>query len=316
MTDAPLVIVNPRAGGGRAGRTIDALVRTMTDVLGPIEAVRTDRPRHATELAEHAAREGRETVIVVGGDGSIHEVVNGLMRARKDGHDKTRLGIVGQGTGGDFRKTFGIEHRLDRYLDVIQKGKTRAIDVGAFTSTTIRDEKIEGWFVNILSAGIGGLVDTYVHQGSTMLGGKAAYFLASARGLLESVVGELVLAITVDGKTETREVRTRQIAICNGRYFGSGMHVGPMADPADGAFDVVDLGAPSKLVFATLSNAIYAGTHVSRPGVQTFRCQKLTMTLRNQDARSRFLLDVDGEPLGGLPLEVELVPGAISLFVP
>jgi diacylglycerol kinase family enzyme len=103
------------------------------------------------------------------------------------------------------------------------------------------------------------------------------------------------------------------IAICNGRYFGSGMHVAPMAKPDDGRFEVVSMDAPGKLSFAAFSRRIYDGRHVDAPGVQHFSCDRIAIDIENEPARSVFLLDVDGEPLGGLPLEVELLPGALSL---
>ena len=110
-----------------------------------------------------------------------------------------------------------------------------------------------------------------------------------------------------------RTVDTYMIAICNGRYFGSGMHVAPMAAADDGRFEVVSLDAPSKLAFATFSRRIYEGKHLSSPGVQHFACDRIAIDLENESARGVFLLDVDGEPLGGLPLEVELVPKALTL---
>jgi diacylglycerol kinase family enzyme len=105
------------------------------------------------------------------------------------------------------------------------------------------------------------------------------------------------------------------MAICNGRYFGSGMHVAPMAKPDDGRFEVVSMDAPGKLAFAAVSRRIYEGKHLGAPGVQHFACDRITIDLENERARGVFLLDVDGEPLGGLPLEVELVKKALTLRV-
>ena len=103
------------------------------------------------------------------------------------------------------------------------------------------------------------------------------------------------------------------IAVCNGRYFGGGMHVAPMARLDDGRFEVVSMDAPSKLAFAAFSRRIYEGKHLSAPGVQHFSCDRIAIDIENEGARGVFLLDVDGEPLGGLPLEVEVVPKALTL---
>ncbi len=315
MTQAPLAIINPKSGGGRTGQTLDALRRVMDNALGPVDVALTERPRHATEIAREAALAGRETVIAVGGDGSIHEVVNGLMQAREKGATKVRLGIVGQGTGGDFRKTLGLEHRLDRYLAAIAAGCTRKIDVGRFDFTTNEGGPGKAWFVNILSAGMGGLVDRYVHEAG-WLGGKAAYFVASARGLIESELGELRVIATLAGKTEEVELVSRQISICNGRFFGSGMMIAPMAEPDDGIFEVVDLGASSKLGFMTFSRKIYDGSHMRHPNVRHLRGDHVRVELRNDRVRDKFLLDVDGEPLGKLPIDVTVERAALDVLVP
>ncbi len=316
MSAPPLVILNPKAGSGRASRAVDELVRTIEGALGNIEVARTERPQHATELAEAAARAGRELVIAVGGDGSIHEVVNGLMRARDAGASGTTLGVVGRGTGSDFIKTLGIEPRLDRFLAVVAAGAARKIDVGRLTFRDPTGKTSTAYFMNILSAGMGGLVDRYVHATASWAGGPAGYFIASTRALIESEIGVLRAKVELDGQTREEQLRTRQIAICNGRYFGSGMHVAPMAKLDDGVFEVVDLGSASRLKFALSSSAIYSGAHLKSPDVRHFRCQKLTLELLNERARDAFLLDVDGEPLGGLPLTVEILPGALSVLLP
>src|SRR5690606_35402838 len=198
--------------------------------VGAVDSVHTERARHAVEIAEQAARDGRPAVIAVGGDGTIHEVANGLMRAREDGVTPSKLGIVGQGTGGDFRKTLGLAHRLDRYCQAIASGNTRAIDMGKFRYRNHKGENDQAYFINILSMGMGGLVDQYVAQSyRSRLGGTAAYFAASVKALIKSEVGILDCMVKLAGESQELEVVTRQLSVCNGRYFGSGMEVAPMA---------------------------------------------------------------------------------------
>jgi len=290
--------------------------KVIEATLGPIDVVLTERPRHASELAQSAAEGGRVLVIATGGDGSIHEVVNGLMCAREGGHDQTKLAIIGRGTGSDFSKTLGIEPRLDRYLSVIAAGVGKPLDVGRLHYTDRRGARQTAYFVNILSAGMGGLVDQYVANTGRWAPGPLAYFLASSRALLRSQVGVLAMRLELDGVVREEEIASRTIAICNGRYFGSGMHVAPMAKLDDGVFEVIDLGQASRLKFAMASSAIYSGAHLKSPDVRHFRCQKIELRLLNQGANEVFLLDVDGEPLGGLPLEVELLPSALTVLAP
>ncbi len=314
--DSPLVIINPRSGAGRTGAASAETRRIIESALGSVEFAFTERPRHATEIARRAAEEGRSKVIAVGGDGSIHEVVAGLMQAEVGGRRRPTLGIVGQGTGGDFRKTLGIEHRLDRYLATLAEGRTKAIDIGSFSYVDNDGRDAEGFFVNILSVGLGGLVDRFVHDTSHVVGGTASYFIASVRGLLMSELGELVVTLGLGDEVRTFEATSRQISICNGQYFGSGMHVAPMARLDDGIFDVVDMGAAGKLKFALGSSAIYDGKHLASPDVKHHLCDRIELDLRNESARDKFLLDVDGEPLGRLPIRVKVLPGALDVIVP
>jgi diacylglycerol kinase (ATP) len=309
----PLAIVNPRSGGGRAGRTFDGVRAVLERGIGPVDVAFTDQAAHAIELAREAATRGTELVIAVGGDGTLHEVANGVLDAGVG--DRTAVGYIGQGTGGDFRRTLGIEHRLDAYVEAIASGRRRPIDVGKLRYVARDGKEATRWFVNILSAGMGGLVDRYVSETTKVLGGKAAYFWASTRALASCQRARLRCDVGLDGQRHAREVDTFMIAICNGRYFGGGMHVAPMARPDDGRFEVVSMDAPGKLAFAAFSRRIYEGKHLTAPGVQHFACDRITLDLENEGARGVFLLDVDGEALGGLPLEVELVKNALTLRV-
>jgi diacylglycerol kinase (ATP) len=304
VTTKPILVVNPKAGGGRTGAIANDVRAAVERRLGEVDVVQTTGRGSAIDLAETAAKEGRELIVAVGGDGTFSEVCNGVIRAKKN----AKVGLIGQGTGGDFRKTLGIEHRLDRYVDAIASGKERTLDVGKARYREAGQDH-ERFFVNILSAGMGGLVDEYVASGSRALGGTAAYFIASTKALLRVKPGNL--RCTIDG--EVVRMRSYMIAICNGRYFGSGMHVAPMALVDDGKLEVVSMDAPSKMAFAAFSRKIYDGSHLRSRDVRHFSCEKIEMDLENEDARSTFRLDVDGEPLGGLPLAIEVIPRAIVL---
>lgn len=312
----PLFIVNPRSGGGRTGQVWSGMRGAIERIVGPIDVEPTSGPRHADDIAFTAALQGRETVVAVGGDGSIHEVACGLMRAREKGKEDTRLGILGQGTGGDFRRTLGFEHRLDKYCRAIAGGKTRKVDVGRFSYQAFDGADKIAYFINILSVGMGGLVDRHVAEMGRSMPGALAYFAASLRGLIESEIGHLKCTVRHAGKERVETIATRNIAVCNGRYFGSGMHVAPMADPSDGVFEVVSLGDAPKIKFALTSSRIYTGKHIGHPEVVHFPCDHIQIELENEIVSDRFLLDVDGEPLGKLPITIDVVPGALDVLVP
>ncbi len=305
-----LVIVNQRSGGGRHGASPEQIRALLERRLGSVELVCTERPGHAIDLAREGAP-GRSLVVAAGGDGTLHEVANGVL----DAGAATAVGYVGLGTGGDFRRTLGVDHRLDAYVEAIASGRELRVDVGKLRFRANDGAPGSRWFVNIVSAGMGGLVDRYVAHTTKAFGGRAAYLMASTRALANCERGRLRCGVGLGDERHERHVDTYMIAICNGRYFGGGMHVAPMAKPDDGRFEVVSMDAPSKLAFMAYSRRIYGGSHLGSPGVEHFACDRLTLDIENERAREVFLLDVDGEPLGGLPLDVELVPRALTVRV-
>lgn len=309
----PLLVVNPQSGGGRTGRTFASMLPAIENALGDVEVLHTTHRSHAIEIVEGEAKKGRELVVAIGGDGTLNEVVNGVMRAAESGATGTQVGFIAQGTGGDFRRTIGIEHRLDRYLAALSSGRERKIDVGRMTYKDDAGHDAVRWFVNILSAGMGGLVDRYVADAPSQMGGKAAYFTASLRALATCKKGRVRCNVRSGGTDEVKRVASYMIAVCNGQYFGSGMHVAPMAKIDDGVFEVVSIGAPSKIAFAMSSRKIYSGDHLKQRTTVHFACDRIELDLENDDARGVFLIDCDGEPMGGLPIAVEVVPGALRM---
>ncbi len=298
----PLLVVNPKSGGGRTSGVIAELRATIERKLGEVDVVLTERSGHAIDLAEAGAREDRELVVAVGGDGTFSEVANGVLRAKK----KTRVAFIGQGTGGDFRKTLGIEHRLDKYLDAIASKHERTIDVG-HARFRGRSGEEEHYFVNILSAGMGGLVDEYVATGSRALGPTAAYFVASMKALLRGAPA--TCDVTVDGETKEAplvhdcSLQRPVLRLRHARRADGEDRRRPLRGGLDGRAEQARLRA---LLATNLRRRA-----PELPGVSHFSCERIEIDLENEDARETFRLDVDGEPLGGLPLSIEVMPAAL-----
>jgi diacylglycerol kinase (ATP) len=302
----PVLIVNPASSGGNTGRVWKDLQSVIERGLGACEVVMTKHQGHGRHLATDAAASGAELVVAVGGDGTISEVVDGVLSAGKD----TEVGIVGQGTGGDFRKSLGIEHRLSAYVEHLKK-PARKVDVGHVSFRDAEGNAGSRHFINVVSCGMGGLVDQYVQTASKTLGGTVAYYGASVRALMNIERGRLRCTTLLDGKEEVRELETYVLAVCNGQYFGSGMHIAPMANVSSGAFEVIALESKSKLDFALNSSAIYSGKHMKT--ATHFRAQTLTVELLNERAADSFLIDLDGEPVGKLSMTVTMKPGAVRI---
>jgi YegS/Rv2252/BmrU family lipid kinase len=318
----PLLIVNPSAGGGRAGRTFAALRPIAERVLGPLDVEVTRAAGHAITLAYAAAMEGRELVISLGGDGTLHEVVNGVLNASHGGlggKNRTAIGFIAEGTGGDFRKSLGLPHRLDQYLEAIVSGRERAVDAARATFRNADGTEGTRWFVNILSAGLGGKVDQFVVDAPRVFTPTAAYLWASLRAIAVTEPAPLSFVVERGGERTEHRAAPWAIAVCNGTTFGSGMRIAPMARIDDGQLEVVALSAPSKLAFLLLSRKLYTGEHMRDPrdpGVLHLTGERVEISaLEGARPQEKVLLDVDGEPLGELPVRIEIVPGALRMRV-
>jgi diacylglycerol kinase family enzyme len=186
------------------------------------------------------------------------------------------------------------------------------VDAGLVTFTNADGSTSQRWFVNIVSAGLGGKVDRFVAQATESLPPTAAYLWASARALATSDQARLTCAVTSRGQRTEQRVDAWAIAVCNGTTFGSGMRVAPMARVDDGQLEVIALSAPSKLALALLSRKLYTATHVGDGGVLHLSGQRVEIAT---PGRTPVLLDIDGEPLGQLPMTIDLAAGALRLRV-
>jgi diacylglycerol kinase family enzyme len=286
----------------------------------------TSEARQATDLAAAAADERRPLVVSVGGDGTLHEVVNGLMQTRRarpgargETADLPSLGVIATGTGGDFGRTLGIPGRTADHIAVLAAGAERTVDVARARFLGGDGTPRERWWINVLSAGVGGLVDRYSAAAPAFLSGRLAYAQATLRGI---VMCRRVLlrcrAVLPDGAKVERVVDSHAVVICNGRTFGGGMNIAPMARPDDGLLEVIVLETRTRLRLIAKLGTVYKGTHLREPGVSHFSCRSLQLSpVQTAPAgRQRFPLDVDGDPLGDVPLAVTVVPGALRVRAP
>ncbi len=328
----PLVIANPAAGRGRTGRELGHLLTAVRAAVGPIDVAETAAAGDASRLAAAAADDGRPLVISIGGDGTFSELADGLMRAAAAaGTDVPAGGVplgaaalpcagyIATGTGGDFGRTLGIRGGAAGHIAVLAAGAERRLDVGHARFPGEDGRPRERWWVNVLSAGVGGLVDRYSASAPAFLSGRVAYAQATLRGIVMCRRVRLrCRAVLPGGETVERVVDTHAVAICNGRTFGGGMSIAPMARPDDGLLEVVVFETRTRLRLIAKFRTVYAGTHLGEPGVSHFSCRavELTPLLMVPGGRRLFPLDVDGDALGDVPLAVGVAPGALRVRAP
>ncbi len=298
-----LAVVNAASAGGRTARRWPA-IRAALEAAGiEVETAFTERPGHAAELARDGATSGRhEIVAACGGDGTLSEVVGGLIDATGTPvAPAVKLAVLPSGTGGDFRKTLEIPTDAAAGAAVIASGRTRQIDAGIIEYA---DGSEPRRFVNIASCGVGYEVDRRINE-LRVKPGKLAYALVSLRTTLAYT--RVPASVRVDDEVVTGEFLS--VACANGRYFGGGMHIAPDADPSDGLLDVVLSEAPP-LRAVLDSRHLYAGTHIGRHGTRLLRGREVEIT-PEPDRKMGF--DVDGEPLGFAPARLRCLPGVLSV---
>lgn len=304
------IILNPTAGSGGAARKKAAIIRALTVSGAAPEVVHTEGPGDAGRLIREARRDGVECVVVVGGDGTLNDAVQGYLEPDGTVARGPDLALIPSGTGGDFRRTFEIGDSVEEAAARILAASPRPLDLGLLRVTGFDGQQLQRAFINITSFGIGGLTDRVVNSTPKWMGGKAAFFMGTMRAML--VYKNAPVRVRVDGEVML-ESPIFNVALANGRFFGGGMMIAPEADPSDGLLDVVALEDLSKLQSSLLSQYIYEGKHLSRAGVSSARGK--VIEAEPLSASTEVLVDMDGETPGRLPLRAELAPGALRLRV-
>ncbi|HEX6127459.1 MAG TPA: diacylglycerol kinase family protein [Candidatus Limnocylindria bacterium] len=305
---APLIIVNPIAGNGRA-HGLAPRIRSWLDAHGVEARLLETRERgHAERLASTAGDLGHDRVVVVGGDGTIQEVVNGLLTAaRASGNGALALGAVPGGNGNDLVRDLALPLDPISALVVALGEETRPIDVALASGADGRERHFA------VAGGVGfDARVAHVMYGHRMpwQRGQAGYFLSTFFELLRFRNHRLRLTLTTHDGERRIERTSLLVAFANGPYYGGGMQICPGADPADGFLDVCVAGDLSRWEAIRLLPGIYKGAHVGHPKVEFVRARSIRF-----DGDDGTLAHLDGEPFGAIPITVDLLPGALQVAV-
>jgi diacylglycerol kinase (ATP) len=287
----PLFIVNPEAGNGTGARAINAIRRAFA---GEADVECTEVPGDARRIAEKAGSEGSMAgpVVAVGGDGTVMEVVDGLMRCV----DPPRLGIVPVGNGNDLARTLGIPRDPVSATRLVWSGVSDAIDVGRCN---------DQYFLNVGGAGLDTKVVLAMHRAnSRLMQGRAGYLLQGVGQLLRFTNPEF--EIILDDEVIT--ARSLLVAVANGRYYAGGMRICPGADVTDGLFDVCVAGDLSRQEALMLIPLIYAGRHLGHPKVRVYQSSRVQINRPDGAA-----VQLDGEVVDSLPADFSICPRALRV---
>lgn len=310
-TGLPLVIINPAAAGGGAGRSWASAASVVRSHFGPYQCAFTARAGDATRIAEEQARAGRRLLISFGGDGTISEVARGILRSGAP----AELGVLPQGTGADFSRTLGVPWRLPDAARALRDGRSQTIDVGEVHFTAHDGRQESRYFINSASFGLSGEVAARTNRGNRtgsrkLLGGALAYASETVKAAVAFEAPEVWIEVDTNPAVQ---VPITQVSVNNGRFFGGGMKIAPRASLVDGRLDLIVVRKLSLARIAADGPRIYSGTHLSLPEVDHLYVGSVRAWPASENALIG--LEVDGETPGILPARFSARPRALRVRI-
>ena len=285
------LIVNPSAGGGRAGRALHGVQESLTRHELEHHVEQTRSLEHARELARTATAAG-EIAVAFGGDGLVSAVAGALK------HTDGVLGVLPGGRGNDFARVLGIPLEPQAACRVLASGAIQPLDLGEIGERT---------FISIASCGFDSDANRIANE-TRLVRGNLVY----AYGALRALAGwrPATFSVTLDGG-ERRTMTGYTVAVANSQAYGGGMLMAPSASLQDGLLDVVLVGAVPKRRFLRLLPSVFKGEHVRQAAVEVLRAQQVEVS-----ADRPFTMYADGDPIAELPVTIRSLPGAVRVIVP
>jgi YegS/Rv2252/BmrU family lipid kinase len=298
-----IVIANPRSAGGRTGASRDQLERLVARYFEHIEIWWTEAPGHATELARRArALSGHRLVAALGGDGTCHEVVNGLVQPGLSFDPNLIFTVIPSGTGGDLKKSLDIPSKMENALWIASTGMTLPLDVGQVEFQDGSQQR----FINVAGFGANAEICRRVNQSSKRLGGPLT-FLQAIFGTLGEYQPRSIGWKWTGKKGEGSCRMDTMAAFCgNGHYCGAGLWIGKKGSMADGFFELTILPPIAPVRALSLIPRAYTGTLPDVPGAVSIQASRVEL----QDPVS---CELDGEPQSQVPVVISILPKMLSI---
>jgi len=298
-----MVIVNPVAGAYSTRRKWPRISRLLKHIGLFFDYKYTEGVGHAIELAQAAASDGYRHIVAIGGDGTVNEVANGILRSTGSGN--TALSIISTGTGSDFVRSVGIPRDYSSACSSLTSQRRLLIDIGVVEYQS-KGQLLQRFFVNAAGIGFDAVVVEATERLPKYFGGTVPYLV----GLLRSLFGykNKLVSLSIGDRVET--TRILNVVVANGGYCGGGMHIAPEARLNDGLLDVVIVGDIGKFELLKALPMVYKGTHITHPKVRMEKATHIAI-----ESSERVLVYADGELLGEGPASFWLIPSALSIVV-
>ncbi len=299
------IIVNPISGRGAGERSIPFIQKSLSDAGFDIDLVKTERPCHATELAQKAVADGFGIVVSVGGDGTANEIINGLMTAKETlGHTST-MGVIGVGRGNDFAFGVGIPTGVEAGCQTLIANNRYMIDVGKVTSETYPEGRFFGNGVGIGFDAVVGFVAVKMKR----LSGFPSYIVAALKTIFLYYHAPYV-SIKLDSG-ESFEIASLMVSIMNGRRMGGGFLMAPNSLTNDGKFDLCIVREVSRSRIFTLIPHFMRGTQMTQKEIRTLRTNSVTVIA----LRGNLPAHADGETISveGKQITAQIIPNQLEI---
>jgi diacylglycerol kinase (ATP) len=307
------IIANPAAAGGSARKKIPDLQRLIAESGLDADMLITERRGHGIELARQAAVNGSLIVVAAGGDGTLNEVINGLMLARSSptvqntAAQNPALGVLCIGRGNDFAGSIGLATDLEGGFQALVNGKRRRVDIGRVYGGFFPEGR---YFGNCVGVGFDAMTTIQVSRMPRM-GGFLSFLIAVLKTIFLYYKGPTV---TIEYDDQTLTLPTLLVSVMNGRRLGGGFWLAPTALPDDGLFDLCIAHQMSRLEIFRMIPRFMKGTQGSHPAIKTGQAKHILITAQKGSLPAQ----TDGEILcvDGQRLEIELLPGELEVVSP
>lgn len=300
------IIINPTAGNGKTMRVARTLLQKIKSTCDFEIAISFTKAKDdATIITRRAILDGASMIIVLGGDGTINEVVNGFFSEGKPLNPLCELGIINCGTGGGFVRTLNFPRRLEHQIEQILNPGNRVLDLGQISYQESTGRVKKRLFINECQVGLGCKVASAVGKKLKFFGGRIAFGLSAA--FLALSMKPLTLSVKFDNDP-IQELVLIGLVIGNGTECAGGMKLTPDAKLDDGFFDVLSMNYMKVTDRMLNLSKVYSGKHILSPYFSLKRCKKLQIR-----SDKKILMEGDGEILGSAPFEIEILPLAIKV---
>lgn len=297
------IVFNPASAGGKAGENKNRILSELSGQFGnKFEFSVTLSGIDAERIAKEAAESGYDVIIAVGGDGTVNQVVNGILQSSGHRSSQTKLGIISFGTGKGFSQSLGLPKDIASQIKLIKNDVSRFVDIGKIN---FEGKDSARYFINELQFGIGGKVNESISPLTKKMLGRFAFGFEAVKTLLNYRASE----IKIEHEQISEMENVIGVIIANGSYTGGGMKLTPAARLNDGLFDVLIIEDMPLTARLNSFSKIYSGRHIGLPAFKLFRTRELRFSYGNG-----LSVESDGELIHGKCISSEVIPSALSII--